>query len=136
MSADLALQKALRGVFIARPALLALVPAANILDRNARPNPSPAVILGETQEIDGGLATGGSVLIFHTLHIWKEEQSLAGVRRIGWEIRQALRAGRVALEGGFVLAGWVTTARYMRDPDGLTSHGVVTVTATITGGGL
>lgn len=136
MSADLALQKALRAVFVARPALVALVPAANILDRNARPNPSPSIILGETQELDGGFATGGSVQIFHTIHIWKEEVSLAGVRRIGWEIRQALRAGRVVLDGGFVLAGWSSTVRYLRDPDGKTSHGIVTVDATITGGGL
>jgi hypothetical protein len=136
MSADLALQKALRAVLVARAELVALVPAASILDRNARPNPLPSIILGETQEIDGGLVSGGAVKLFHTVHIWIEEPSLVGVRRIGWEIRQALRAGRVALENGFHLAGWTSTVRYMRDPDGVTSHGVVTVTATVTGGGL
>lgn len=136
MSANLAVQKALRAVFVARSALTALVPAANILDRNTRPNPAPSIILGESQEIDGGLATGGSVEIFHTVHIWVEEPSLAGARRIGWEMRQALRAGRVALEGGFVLGGWTSTARYVRDPDGKTSHGILTVAAIVTGGGL
>lgn len=136
MSANLALQKALRGVLVARSELVALVPAASILDRNARPNPSPSIVLGEGQELDGGFATGGAVVILATVHIWKAEVSLAGVRRIGWEIRQALRAGRVALEGGFHLAGWSSTARYMRDPDGITSHGVLTVAATVTGGGL
>ncbi|KAF0172878.1 MAG: hypothetical protein FD162_2155 [Rhodobacteraceae bacterium] len=136
MSANLALQKALRAVMVGRAELVALVPAASILDRNARPTPSPSIILGETQELDGGFANGGSVQIVHTLHLWKEEVSLAGVRAIGWQIRQALRAGRVALEGGFVLAGWTSTARYIRDPDGVTSHGIVTVTATLTGGGL
>lgn len=136
MSANLALQKALRAVMIGRAELVALVPAASILDRNARPNPSPSIILGETQELDAGLSGGGSVQVFHTVHVWKQEPSLAGVRRIGWEIRQALRAGRVQLESGFHLAGWTSTARYIRDPDGVTSHGIVTVSATITGGGL
>lgn len=136
MSANLALQKALRAVLVARPALVALVPAVNVLDRHARPAPVPSIILGETQELDGGFATGGAVQIFHTIHIWVEEPSLTGARRVGWEIRQALRAGRVALDGGFVLAGWQSTARYIRDPDGITSHGIITVDATITGGGL
>ncbi|OHC54487.1 MAG: hypothetical protein A3D16_09940 [Rhodobacterales bacterium RIFCSPHIGHO2_02_FULL_62_130] len=136
MSHNLALQKALRAVLIGRAELVALVPSGAILDRNARPNPSPSIILGETQELDGGFASGGSVEIFHTVHIWKQEPSLAGVRRIGWEIRQALRAGRVQLESGFHLVGWTSTARYIRDPDGVTSHGIVTVAATITGGGL
>lgn len=136
MSADLALQRAIRDTLIARPALVALVPAAAILDRNAQPNPSPSIILGETQEVDAGFATGGVVTIYHTLHVWKVEQSLAGVRAICWQIRQALRAGRVTLEGGFVLGGWTSTVRYLRDPDGITSHGVVTVEATISGGGL
>lgn len=136
MSADLALQKALRAVLVARAELVALVPAASILDRNARPNPSPSIIIGEGQEADAGFATGGVVRLVHSLHVWKEEPSLVGVRLICWQIRQALRAGRVALDGGFVLGGWSSTVRYMRDPDGLTSHGVVTVTATVSVGGL
>jgi hypothetical protein len=136
MSHNLALQKAIRGALVGRSALVALVPASAILDRNARPNPSPSIILGETQEAEGSAVKGDHVKIYHTLHVWLEEPSLVGVRRIGWEIRQAIRAGRVALEGGFSLAGWSTTARYMRDPDGKTSHGVVTVSALITGGGL
>lgn len=136
MSANLALQKAIRGVLVARPALVALVPVANILDRNARPNPFPSIIMGESQEMEGDLATGGAVDIFQTLHLWVQEPSLMGVRQVGWEVRQALRAGRVALEGGFVLAGWSSTVRYIRDPDGVMSHGVLTVAATVTGGGL
>lgn len=136
MSADLALQKAIRAVLVGRAELVALVPAASILDRNARPNPSPSIIIGEGQEIDAGYVTGGVVRLVHTLHVWKEEPSLVGVRLIGWQIRQALRAGRVVLDGGFVLGGWAATARYLRDPDGVTSHGVVTVTATVSGGAL
>lgn len=135
MSASLALQKAIRGALIARPDLLALVPALNILDRNARPNPRPSIILGECQEVAGELATGGDVDISADLHIWIEEPSLTKSRLVGWEIRQALRA-RVQLAAGFHLAGWEVSARHLRDPDGLTSHGVVTVRARVTGGGL
>lgn len=135
MSATLALQKAIRGAMIARPELLLLVPAAAILDRNARPNPRPSIIMGECQEVGGDLATGGDVDIFADLHIWVEEPSTTICRLIGWEVKMALRY-RVQLGGGFHLAGWDTTARFMRDPDGVTSHGVVTVAARVTGGGL
>jgi hypothetical protein len=136
MSANLAVQKAIRAVLVASPALLTLVPAASILDRNARPNPSPSIILGETDEVDGGLMNGASVRIVHTIHLWKKEPSLAGVRWIGYEIRRAIRNGRVSLERGYFLAGWLTTARYIRDPDGETSHGIITLTAIVTGGDL
>lgn len=135
MSASLALQKAMRGAMIARPELLALVPAPAILDRNARPNPRPSIIIGECSEVAGDLATGGDVDLIADLHIWVEESSLTKARLIGWEVRQALRY-RVALSGGFHLAGWDSTARYLRDPDGVTSHGIVTVRARVTGGGL
>ena len=135
MSASLALQKAVRGALIARPELLALVPAAAILDRNARPNPRPSIVIGECQEVGGDLSNGGDVDIYLDLHIWFAESSLTNSRLAGWEIRQALR-GRPQLSGGFHLAGWDTTARYMRDPDGVTSHGVVTVAARVSGGGL
>lgn len=121
---------------MSRAALLALVPGDAILDRHRLPNPRPSIIFGEVQELDAGFATGGVIEIIHPLHVWVKEPSLLGVRRIGWEIRQALRAKRPYLQDAFHCAGWSSTARYLRDPDGVTSHGVITVAATLSGGGL
>lgn len=58
----------------------------------------------------------------------EKEASLAGVKAIAGAIRVAIRAGRAALDAGFELIDWrVSTTRFLRDPDGETAHGVVTI---------
>ena len=133
MGHALALQKALRGRLVATPEVLALVPAASILDRNQRPAPSPSIILGEAQQVDeGDDMCRARLRIFHTLHIWKKEPSLAGVNAIAAEIRKAVQAGRLDLAPGFHCADQrIADMRALRDPDGETSHGVVTVEALV-----
>jgi hypothetical protein len=135
MSADLALQKALRARLAATSAVTALVPATSILDRNERPVPVPSIILGDTQVLDEETSmTRAHQRIFHTLHVWKRETGTDGVKAICWEIRRAVHAGRLALEGGFHCADMrVQDIRILRDPDGVTTHGVVTVNALISG---
>lgn len=129
MSADLAVQKALRARLVATSAVTALVPAASILDVNQRPAPDPSIILGETQAVDEGTSLQRNhIRIYHTVHVWKREPSLAGVKAICGAIRAAVHAGRLALDPGFHCAdAFVSSMRYLRDPDGERSHGVVTV---------
>lgn len=133
MSAALALQRALRGRLAATPAVTTLVPAASILDRHQRPAPSPGIILGEAQEVDEGADLQRRQLrVHHTIHVWKREPSLEGVTLIMAEVRRALLGGRLLLGVGLHLADLrVTGTRAMRDPDGETSHGVVTVEALV-----
>ena len=131
MSAALALQKAIRNRLVATSAVTDLVPAASILDRNERPAPSPSIIMGEAQETDDGDIARKRTRIFHTLHIWKKEPSLTGITEINATIRLALRE-RLSLDSGFHLADLkIASTRALRDPDGATSHGVVTVEALI-----
>jgi hypothetical protein len=129
VSIDLAAQKALRARLVATGAVTALVPAANILDRNQRPAPSPAIILGESQVVDEGDSLDRSRgRVYHTLHVWKREPSLEGVKAICGAIRAAVRSGRLILDAGYHCAdAKVSGIRTLRDPDGETSHGVVTV---------
>jgi hypothetical protein len=127
MSASLAVQVAIRNRFVATPALIALVPAENIIDRNARPNPDPSIILGEDQEVDENRIRRNVVRIYSTLHVWKKEDSLEGVKAIGAAIKAALRAGVASSPAYRISACYVASARYLRDPDGETSHGVVTI---------
>lgn len=128
MSAVHAVQLGIRTRLIARPQLVALVPADNILDRNARPAPDPSIILGEDQAVDVERMARNVVRVYSTLHLWKRETGLAGVKKIGWQVRLALHVGRLALDLPFECADcFVTSERYLRDADGETAHGVLTI---------
>ncbi|WP_035026600.1 DUF3168 domain-containing protein [Gemmobacter nectariphilus] len=128
-----AVQVAIRARLVATPAVVALVPAASILDRNQRPAPSPSIVLGESQAVDEGDSIARNrARVYHTLHVWKREPSLEGVKVICAAIRMAIHAGRLDLGAGFHCADVrVSSMRQMRDPDGETSHGVVTVEALV-----
>ena len=132
MSASLALQKALRTRLVGTSYVVALVPADAILDRHQRPAPSPSIILGESHEVDDGSDLGRHHLrIYHTIHVWLREVSLEGVTTISWAIRSALRE-RLDLGLGFHCADVrIADTRALRDPDGETSHGIVTIEALI-----
>lgn len=129
MSVSLAVQKAIRTRLVGTAAVTTLVPAASILDRNQRPAPDPSIILGEDQVIDPGISINRNVVEVHsTLHIWKTEPSLAGVKAIAGAVWKALKAGRLVLDAGYECGDCrVNDVRFLRDPDGETSHGVVTV---------
>jgi hypothetical protein len=129
MSADLAVQKALRARLVATPAVTALVPAASILDRNAAPAPRPGIVIGEAQTVDEGQDIARARdRVFHTVHVWKTEASTEGVKEIAAAVRAAVRSGRLDLGAGWHCADWrVSSTRTMRDPDGETSHAVLVV---------
>jgi hypothetical protein len=128
MSADLAVQKAIRGRLTATSAVTDLVPATSILDRHARPAPDPSIILGEGQCIPADDLARQVVRVVLDLHILKKEPGLAGVKTIGAAIRAALHSGRLTLDTGFHCGDCrVSSMRWLRDPDGETGHGVVTV---------
>ena len=129
MSADLPVQIALRARLIASPAVTALVPAFSILDRNSTPAPRPSIILGEVQVIDEGDSIARTrERIVHTLHIWKTEPSREGVKQIMAAMRAAIRSARLDLGSGYHCADWrVSSMRALSDPDGESSHGVLTV---------
>jgi hypothetical protein len=135
VSPDLALQKALRARLAATAEVTALVATTSILDRNERPVPVPSIILGETQLLDEETSMARAhQRVFHTVHVWRREEATEGVKAICWAVRRAVHAGRLTLEGGFFCADLrVQDIRVMRDPDGVTAHGVVTVNALIAG---
>jgi hypothetical protein len=122
------LQKAIRARLVGAAGVVALVPGNSILDRNARPAPNPSIILGEDQTIEGEDIARRQERIISTVHVWKKEPSLEGVKAIAGAIRSALQASRLVMGGGFQCVDCrVTGTRFLRDPDGETSHGVVTV---------
>ncbi|MGR3639080.1 DUF3168 domain-containing protein [Alterinioella nitratireducens] len=134
MSADIELQKALRARLVATPAVTALVPPSSIVDSHQRPSPAPGIVLGETQLVDEGTSLQRAhTRVYHTVHVWKREPSLQGVKAISAAIRGALAGNRLALGGGYHLVDLrISQARAMRDPDGETSHAVLTLNALVT----
>lgn len=128
MSAEIALQQGLRARLVATPAVTALVPATAILDRHARPAPDPSIILGEDQVTEGDDIKRSMLSIWSTVHVFKKEPSLEGVKAIGGAIREAVQSSRLELAAGYHCGDcYVSSARYLRDPDGETSHGVITI---------
>lgn len=133
MSPEIALQTALRARLTATTGIISLVPAPNILDRNERPNPRPSIIIGEAQTADEGDTLARTRLrVYMDLHLWIEEPSTAGVKALAGAIRTALRTRLVAGSTGIHIPDCrVSSTRFLRDPDGKTSHGVVTINCVV-----
>ena len=129
MSIDLEVQKALRARFTTTAALMALVPADNVLDTNQRPSPVPSILLGESQSVDEGTSLRRThTRVYHTVHVWTREASRDQVKVICGEIRRSIGFGRLVLSAPLHCADvLVSSMRFLRDPDGEHAHGVVTV---------
>ncbi|WP_395774057.1 DUF3168 domain-containing protein [Agrobacterium pusense] len=133
MSAELALQKAIRARLITDATVTNVVPAANILDRNERPNPRPSIVIGEGQSIDEGDSIARTLTrVYMDLHVWVEEPSTEISKRIVGAIRKAVQSANLHLDPVFHCADCrIRGSRFLRDPDGQTSHAVVTVDALV-----
>lgn len=132
MSAELALQGAVRARLIGDAGVFALVPAANVLDRNERPNPRPSIVLGEAQSVDENDSISRQrIRVYLDAHVWTQEPSTEISKRIVGAIRTAMKV-RPVLSAGYHLADCrIRQARFLRDPDGETSHAVVTIDALV-----
>lgn len=132
MSAELALQKAIRARLVASPEILGLLPAANILDRNERPNPRPSIVIGEGQSVDEGDSIARTLTrVYMDLHVWVEEPSTEISKRIAGAIRLAIKVRPPVGDGYHCADCRVRGTRFMRDPDGKTSHAIVTIDALV-----
>jgi len=131
-SPALAVQKALRARLVAASAVTALVPAAHIVDRHQLPVLDPSIVLGEDQEVDPEFQTlrRGMVRVYSVLHLWKREPGLVGVKQIAGAIRKAIETGlKLNLDDPdfHAIDARVSEVRFLRDPDGETAHGIVTL---------
>lgn len=126
----LALQRAVGARLAAFAPLTALVAPANIVDRHGAPTAFPSLLLGEAQEIPGEVSFDRRHLrVILTLHAWDRSTGTASVKRIADAVRDAFQIGDLALERGRVLDLWHAGTRVLRDPDGQTSHAVITLEA-------
>lgn len=126
---SLALQAALRARLIGTSAVTALVPAEAIFDRHGRPERFPCVLLGEGQTLYSHLHASYFDTVFTDLHVWLEEPGLTGAKSVAGAIRMALLDGPLAATDYRISDLTIASARFLRDPDGLHSHGIVAVQA-------
>lgn len=64
-----------------------------------------------------------------TLHCWSREVGFPEVMRIAAAVTERLHDGAVPLENGTLQSLLLDSSRILRDPDGLTSHAVLTFSA-------
>jgi hypothetical protein len=131
MSAALATQTAQRGLLVASAAVTALVPVGSILDTGTRPEGFPRIIVGEDQELPADEVVGRYTTIFSTLHIWSRGDGLAGAKAIAGVVRSALHMNLWHRDGYRCIDAKFQNARYVRDPDGVTAHGIVTIQSVV-----
>lgn len=133
MSAELALQKAIRARLTATEDVTDNVPVGHILDRNERPNPRPSIVIGEGQSVDEGDSIARTLTrVYMDLHVWVEEPSTEISKRITGAIRKSVASGKFPPVDGFHFADCrVRGSRFLRDPDGKTSHAIVTIDALV-----
>jgi hypothetical protein len=117
----------IRARLVATASILEVVPAGNILDRNSRPAPDPSIVIGEDQIVDEGRIARDVVRVYSTLHVWKKEPGLVGVKTIAGAIRSAMRTRLASVPGHHFGDGYVSSERFLRDPDGETAHAVITI---------
>ena len=125
---SLDLQKAIRARLLASVGLSVLVPADNILDNTGRPERLPCVNIGEGQTVYRRFDS----TTYATIHVWAQETGLTYSKAIVSAIVAALKVD-AQVDGVLVLDNFichdlrVTQTKFMRDPHGSYSHGVVTV---------
>ena len=126
---SLAMQKAIRARLVGSAGVTALVPQENILDRNARPEAFPCVLLGEDQVIDRGRSLKRTVMdVYSTLHIWARGEDLGGVKEIANAVRRSLRPRLLLGSPDYhCVRSSVRDMRFLRDPAGELGHGILTV---------
>lgn len=112
----LALQDAIGARLVNTPAVTSLVPASSIVDGPRTPSVFPSIILGECQAVDSGATLDRKTIrVFMDLHIWTDEESLAGVKIITGAVTGAFE--QPLLPSGFTLADLhVSSTHFLRDP--------------------
>lgn len=128
---SLVLQTAIRSALLDSDDVTDHVPADHILDVSGRPERLPAIVIGEGQTVFGSFDAS---TVYADLHVWVQEPGLEQSKQIASAIVDAIsvdgETGNVLRLDGFVCHDLtVERTRYLRDPHGPMSHGIVSVAA-------
>ncbi|MFG1282283.1 DUF3168 domain-containing protein [Xanthobacter autotrophicus] len=127
MSPDLALQKALLSRLASASDVTDLVPVDDMVDAYGLPQRFPSIVVGEGQVVREPLTLEARHRrIYATLHVWAK--TMPAARAIGGAVTASVEGAAFTLEGDHrAISTVVREARFIRDPDGETAHGIVTV---------
>jgi len=129
MEASHALQKAVRLRLAGSSVVTSLVSANSIVDKNARPEVFPCIIMGEGQAVISDGLGRNRTHVYADLHLWATEPGLAQCKTIADAIRNALEDTIWNVDNHALVDLYIASSRFLRDPDGIHSHGIVTLQA-------
>lgn len=116
------LQKALVDALKAAPALA----GGNIYDSVPASNLYPRVTLGDEQTIDHGNSCSDGWEVYADVHVWSQAVGKVEAKQIMAQAVPRLLA-LSSLPGFTILACELDGHRIFTQPDGLTTHGVITI---------
>ncbi|MCO6386237.1 DUF3168 domain-containing protein [Aliihoeflea sp. 40Bstr573] len=85
----------------------------------------PYVAIGDEQSIDDGDQCADIFEVYVDLHVWSRADGRYEAKEVGEAIRKALAADLTVADYHIILSEF-ENARILDDPDGLTTHGVIT----------
>lgn len=89
----------------------------------------PFIVFGDVQVVpDLADCIDGSE-IFPSLHIWSRDKTFAECKTVSATAWASISAAEITLSENRLLLIERSAERYLRDPDGLTMHGVLTLRA-------
>lgn len=123
-----ALQKAIVTCLKADPRVGARL-AQRVYDRVPVPPVWPYVSIGPAQALEDDADCVEAFEVFQQVDVWSEDPGFLEAKEIAGAIRQALHGADLDLDGFALNEIRVRTIRYLRAPDGLTSHAAIDVRA-------
>lgn len=132
MDTSLALQAAIVAALKTDVAVDAIV-GERVYDRVPDNANLPYVVYGDDQvlqdDADAGDCLSEGFEVFVTLHAWSKAYGQVEAKRLGGAIRSALHNAELTITDHRLITFEHDSTRYLRDPGGLQSHGVVTFRA-------
>lgn len=125
MSASLALQGAIVAALKADADVAALV-GARVFDVVTPGADYPYISLGEDQVLPDGGDCFDAYDIRSTIHLWSRTVGFPEVKRLAAAV-DAVLGSDLVVPGHHVIECGLTDTRFLRDPDGLTSHAVLSL---------
>lgn len=114
----------------ASAAVSALV-GARVYDLAPSSAVAPHISMGPATAIQADAECIEAQEITVQIDCWSEERGYAQVRRVADAVRRALRDAELPFQHNAIATFEHEITRYMRDPDGISSHAAMTFSATI-----
>ena len=130
MSAELELQGAINTRLRDDAQLIALV-NKRVYDLVPSSEEYPYIAIGETQSIQDDATCITGEKIYLTLHAWSDEVGFPEVKRIASAVKDSLHLAPIELPTYRLVSLLHRQTRTLRDRDGITSHAVIELLASV-----